>query len=83
MPINTYKSKTTFTVGDTIRYRPSFGRGEPITGTIATMELTPNPREKYGVSVDQVNVEAIRDNLVMFSFEEGSWCYSEQVILDE
>jgi len=83
MPINAYKSKTHLTIGDTIRYRPAFGRGEPVTGTIASMELSPRPREKYGVSVDRINIEAVRDNLVVFAFEEGRWCYSEQVILDE
>lgn len=71
----------TLKIGDTVTYRPSFGSGAPIKVKIEDMEITDSPFEKYGESVEEVNVDLVRANRVCFGFDNESWAYSDQIDL--
>lgn len=66
-------------VGDHIRYRGCFGRGPVQSAIITSIELTDQPRQKDGMPVDAVCAEYVKQNRVLFSLDNGHWCYSEQV----
>jgi hypothetical protein len=68
-------------IGDIITYRPGFGSQAPKQAVIRGMEVTKRQREKYGEQVSQVSEELVWKNRVCFDFEDGHWCYSEQVDL--
>lgn len=71
-------------VGDTITYRPGFaGTEAPRQVKVLELTLTQEPREKYGVEVNAVHEICVRENLVCFMLDDGHWCYSEQVDLED
>ncbi len=71
----------TIKVGDDVVWRGGFGQDMPLSATVKGMTLTDNPREKYGESVDEVDLYSVRENLVVFDLDNGHWCYSEQIDL--
>mgnify|MGYP001426017399 CR=1 FL=1 len=71
----------TIKIGDSVVWRGGFGMDMPLSATVEGMELTDNPREKYGESVDEVDLYSVRENRVVFSLGNGHWCYSEQIDL--
>ena len=66
-------------IGDRIVYSPGFGDGIPVEATIVKMDLTMEPREKYGEDRTEVSWGYVADNRVNFILSDGCWCYSEQV----
>lgn len=72
----------TIKLGDTVSYRGSWGYN--YHSTIATVEgltLTQYPREKYGKSVKEVNIDDVKANKVVFDLSDGHWAYASQIIL--
>lgn len=65
--------------GDYVVYRPGFGMDDPVLVTIEGMAATSYTREKYGRPKQEVPYELVRQNLVLFSFSNGHWAYSDQV----
>jgi hypothetical protein len=70
-------------INDTIKYRDMFGRGMLKEAKVEAMELTSHPRAKDGVPVFIVGKDSVRANKVVFSLDDGHWCYSDQVVLDK
>ena len=67
--------------GDVLRYRGCFGPGPIKWATVPQLEVTPEPRGKYGVEVSEVEESVVRENRVMFSFNDGHWAYGSQIVL--
>jgi len=68
-------------VGDTIRYRGTFGMDPlPTEAKVTDLTLTGTPRSKYGDDVTEVTAEQVRQNRVLFGLDNSHWCYAEQVI---
>ena len=68
-------------VGDTVKWRGSFGKDAPKDAQIEGMTVTDIPRDKYGVEVDEVDSSLIEQNRVVFDLNNGHWAYSEQIEL--
>lgn len=66
-------------VGDKVMWRGGFGRDAPQVAVVAGMQVTDEPREKYGDSVEEVNWDLIRENRVAFELTNNKWAYSEQI----
>lgn len=66
-------------VGDTVMWRGGFGSCVPLPAIIDRMEVTTHPRCKYGKMVDEVAIELIEANRVLFTLDNGHWAYSEQI----
>jgi hypothetical protein len=66
-------------LGDTISYRGAFGSGPLKSATVEYLKLTQYPREKYGEDVEEVNIDDVKANKVVFGLSDGYWCYSDQV----
>ena len=64
--------KDTLKLGDTVMSR--FGKAK-----IERMELTEQPREKYGEEVEEVSWHWVKKNMVMFDLDNGHWSYSENI----
>lgn len=71
----------TLKVGDTVQWRGGFGRDEPRPAVIDHMEITTEPRCKYGDPAESVSFELVRSNRVVFGLTNGHWCYAEQIDL--
>ena len=61
--------------GSQVLYRGGFGRDPHKTAHVIAIEVTDYPREKYGVEVSEVSMDA---NYVL-TLDNGHWCYSDQV----
>ena len=68
-------------VGDTILYRPAWGMFDPTAVKVTAMETTEFPRQKYGAPATEVSYGMIRQNRVLFTLDNGHWCYAQQVVL--
>ena len=66
-------------IGDRVRYRGGFGIDPQTEATVIGMDLTEEPREKYGQPVETVPVETVLANRVLFSLDDSHWAYSEQI----
>jgi hypothetical protein len=66
-------------VGDVVVMRPGFGGDAPIQARVTQMEITRGARQKSGKSVQFAGWHLIEANRVIFSLDNGHWCYSEQV----
>lgn len=75
--------RTVIKIGDTVVFRPAFGTEPPKKAVVEDMELSEKPRFRYGDPVEEVTYQQVRDNLVTFSLSDGSWCYSDQIILGD
>lgn len=71
--------KKTLEIGDFVVYCPCFGAALPTAATIEAMDITEHPREKYGEEVDEVSIDDVRANRVVFNLSGNRWCYSEQI----
>lgn len=69
-----------FRVGDWVVVRGCFGADPPARVCVTGLELTAEPRCKYGEPVEEVSSADVRQNKVIFSYG-NSWCYSEQVLV--
>lgn len=70
-------------VDDTVTYRPAWGMDAPVAVKVLGMEVTQFPREKYGKEVDEVSYGLVQQNRVLFTLDNGHWCYANQIILGE
>jgi len=68
-------------VGDSVRWRGAFGMNAPRVVRVESMELTDQPRSKYGDFVDEATEEEVKANRVVFSLSSGNWAYSDQIEL--
>ena len=71
--------KNTIKVGDTIMYRGCFGSDAPKQVVVDGLTLTDETRSKYGLDVREVFIKDVKANRVLFSLNDGHWCYAEQV----
>ena len=71
----------TIKISDTVSYRGSFGSGPLKSATVEGLTLTQYPREKYGKSVKEVNIDDVKANKVVFDLSDGHWAYASQIIL--
>jgi hypothetical protein len=65
----------TITIGSQVRFRGAWGRNPQKVATVLSIERTASPSDKYGVSVDSVDV----DDTYILDLSDGHWCYSRQV----
>jgi len=73
--------QTVIKVGDKVGYRGAFGGGHPTTATVEGLTLTTEARSKYGKSVQEVNIDDVKANKVVFDLSDGHWAYASQIIL--
>jgi len=66
-------------VGDTVLWAGGFGSEPYKPAVVERMDVTEHPRCKYGEEVDEVDVELVKANRVLFTLENGHWAYSEQI----
>ena len=71
----------TIKIGDSISYRGCWGSDPPKTVKVEGLTVTDMPRSKYGEDVQEVTIEQVKANMVLFSLDDGHWCYSEQVTI--
>lgn len=74
--------KNTIKIGDRVVYRPGWGSMLPVTVTVLTMDLTSEPRDKYGDSVKEASFDLIRQNRILFVLSDSHWAYSDQIDLN-
>lgn len=67
-------------IGDIVLWRGDFGMAEPKESVITDMEITEEPRAKYGKSVKVVRWEYVKENRVLFHFDNRHWAYSDQIV---
>lgn len=72
----------TISIGDTVLWRGSFGLDNAAPAQVVAMELTDQPRQKYGIDRPTVTYQQVRENRVVFALSNGRWCYSDQIQLD-
>ena len=66
-------------VGDEIMYRPTWGTGPLTRVRVTGMEITTEPRSKYGTTVEEVSWDLVQANCVIFDLSNGKWAYSEAI----
>lgn len=69
----------TVKIGDSIMYRPRYGRGDPVCAEVVGLELTREPHQFHGEPILKADPEQIEDNLVIFILLGNKWAYSDQV----
>jgi len=67
-------------IGDTVKYRGLFG-GPIKEVKVEGLTLTQYPNDKYGTDVSAVGIESVMANKVMFSLDDGKWCYAKQIVI--
>ena len=67
------------TIGDTVMWRGGFGKDEPIEATVTGLELTRDPRTKYGLATESSTWERAREDRLLVTLDNGHWCYGSQV----
>lgn len=71
--------KNIIKVGDTVMWKGCFGNEHPKEAVVVSMEVTKNPREKYGEEVQEVSWDLVFENRVIFNFNNNHWAYSDQI----
>ena len=66
-------------VGDKVMWRGSFNQDEPKVATVETIEVTKQPNEKEGDSVDEVSWDMVKQNRVVVVLDNNKWAYSNQI----
>jgi len=66
-------------VGDYVMWRGDFGMAAPRRAKVTGLEVTERSREKYGEEVESVDWSLVRQNRVLFTLDNESWAYSEQI----
>ena len=69
----------TVKVGDTVMWSGCFGMEEPKEAKVVSMEITEDPRCKYGEPANEVDVQLIKENRVNFVLDNNHWSYAEQI----
>ena len=69
--------KTTYKIGDRVRYRGGWGSETVSTTVIEHIELCEDG-EKYGESVPEI--DDARKNNCVFDLSNGHWCYGWQIL---
>ena len=69
----------TVKIGDKVRWRGAFGSDPERIVTVVGLEVTDDPREKYGQEVEEASWALVRRNRVVFSLDTGNWAYSDQI----
>lgn len=68
-------------IGDTVLWRGAFGTQLPQKAKVVGLEVTEEPRSKYGNEVEEVDECMIDDGCVLFILDNGHWAYSDQINL--
>ena len=66
-------------VGDSVYWSGCFGTEAFKTATVTAIEVTEEPREKYGVEVDEVEWNVVAANCAVVTLSNGHWAYGEQI----
>ena len=66
-------------VGDPVIWRGSWGSDAPVKATVTHLEVTEQPREKYGIEVNAGFWDAVGENRVVVSLDNGHWAYGSQI----
>jgi len=66
-------------VGDKVMWSGSWGSEAPQEAVVTGMEITTEPRSKYGREVQEASWDLISENRVMFDLDNGHWSYSDQI----
>lgn len=66
-------------IGDKVMWRGSFGWDDPAPAIVVAMEVTEEPREKFGNPVDEIEWNVVEENRVLVTLDNGHWAYSEQL----
>ena len=66
-------------IGDPVIWRGSWGSDAPMEATVTHLEVTEQPREKYGREVPEVLWTTVRANHVVVSLDNGHWAYGSQI----
>jgi len=69
-------------IGDNVTWRGSWGTAPPMDAKITGIEITDAPEEKYGINVNEVDLNTVRENRVVFRLDNNKWCYGFQVDLN-
>ena len=64
-------------VGDHVIWRGGFGRDTPAIAKIESMQVTEQPRSKYGEDVAEADW-SMKNNLIV-TLTNGHWAYGEQL----
>ena len=72
----------TIKIGDTVTAR--LWNGQPLPATVTALEITEQPRTKYGEPVKSVPFATVRQNRCVFTLQYPNcayenWAYSEQI----
>jgi len=66
-------------VGDKVTYTTRFGNGFLDEAAIVGLEVTGPPNSKSGERVCEAPWALVRANKVVFTLDNGRWCYSHQI----
>jgi len=69
-------------IGDNVTWRGSWGTAPPKNAKITGIEITDAPEEKYGINVNEVDSNTVKENRVVFRLDNNKWCYGFQVDLN-
>jgi len=69
----------TVKIGDYVMWRGCFGMEAPKKVKVVGLDVTEYPREKYGEEVESASWNLVRQNRVVFTLDNESWAYSEQI----
>jgi len=70
-------------LADWVVYKSGWGHDAPCLVKIVNMDITEEPREKYGTEVEEADIDLVRENRVLFCFSNGHWGYSDQVCIED
>lgn len=71
------KSGKTIKIGDRVIWRGTWGKEVPRPAVVKQMELCEQPRMKYGVPVENINIKDLERTV--FTLDNGSWAYGFQI----
>ena len=66
-------------IGDTVLWRGGWGSDAPLAAVVDGLDITDEPREKYGTPVQEAYWADVQDNRVLFSLSNGHWAYGSQI----
>ena len=66
-------------IGDKIMWRGGFGKDAPKVATVTGLELTRDPRTKYGLATESSTWERAREDRLLVTLDNGHWCYGSQI----
>ena len=66
-------------IGDKVIWRGGWGSDAPQEATVTGMEITEQPRSKYGEEATEAPWFLVEENRVIFDLDNGHWAYGEQI----